>query len=797
MSAVRMSEGEQLDSEEWLQLVRQARQMQTAYEVILSIHGELSVEGISAGIVRSLVELGGLSGAEISLNATFDNLRVVGAAHAGEVQAPESRRHTLELTARGAEVGTLTVHYATEEDKAENEQLIDYVMPTISIGIDNAISFQEVMDYRRTLENRVIERTAQLAEAHAQLEQTVDQLRDAKASRDRFFANINHEIRTPLTLIMLAADGIARSGDAVSAGTLQRLEEVKSSTRRLLHLVNSLLLLAAGDEGKLRIRPGPVDVAASLVRVTQAWQSAAEKGEIEIQYSGPADCAASMDEAALETVVGNFVSNAVKFTPPGGRITVSLAPREDSVTISVRDTGPGIDPEFVPKLFGRFERSSSAVEKGVRGTGIGLSLSKELVDLQGGTIEVLRHEDPRGTSFVVTLPRHQAVTAVLTNEEQHAVVDVTVPPRTPPRGAPIVRVEPEATILLAEDDPGLSAHIAQILSAQYRVLAAPNGKAALEIAREHLPDLLVTDLEMPEMNGIELTKHFLALQGTTLAPVLIVSAHAGLGERLAGFEAGAVDYVLKPFSADELLARIRSQLAIRRLALRLHESQKLAAMGMLSAGLAHELRNPANALVNALQPLLALLPPEERQPDSAGALLAEVAIEAAKQIRERSKNILDYSRAERVRKQSENVAKLFARARRMLAVNLVGIDVRETVAADLSVDCEGPLIEQVLVNLIDNAAYAAGRGGWIELTASRDGAMTVLEVSDSGPGVPAALFDRIFDPFFTTKPVGEGSGLGLAISRRIALNHGGELRVVRRGERTAFRLELPAAAARV
>src|SRR5258705_11298436 len=103
--------------------------------------------------------------------------------------------------------------------------------------------------------------------------------------------------------------------------------------------------------------------------------------------------------------------------------------------------------------------------------------------------------------------------------------------------------------------------MSEILSERYRVLTAPNGKAALELAREHLPDLLVTDLDMPEMNGIELTRQFLALQGTTLSPVLIVSAHAGLGERLGGFDAGAVDYVLKPFSADELLARIRSQLA--------------------------------------------------------------------------------------------------------------------------------------------------------------------------------------------------------------------------------------------
>jgi len=434
------------------------------------------------------------------------------------------------------------------------------------------------------------------------------------------------------------------------------------------------------------------------------------------------------------------------------------------------------------------------VTRGVRGTGIGLSLSKELVELQHGSIEVIRHDNPLGTSFVVRLPRHQAVSAVLPHEERPPThsTDAATTRRASSESGVKRRGEPEATILLAEDDPGLSQHISEVLSEQYRVITAPNGKIALEKAREHLPDLLVTDLEMPEMNGIELTRHFLEIQGTTLAPVLIVSAHAGLGQRLAGFDAGAVDYVVKPFSADELLARIRNQLAIRKLALRLHESQKLASMGMLSAGLAHEMRNPANALVNALRPLIDLLPPDQRVPDSPGALLSEVALEAADQIRERSKNILDYSRAERVRKQPADLRLVIARARRTVATALVGVEVREDIKVASPVPCAAPLIEQILVNLIDNAAYAAGPNGWVSIDARREGELVCIEISDSGPGVPVNLQERIFDPFFTTKPVGEGTGLGLTISRRIALNHGGELRIVRRERGTAFRLELPA-----
>lgn len=778
-------QGEPIDSDEWREMVRSARQIQTAHGIIQSIHGELSLAAISESIVRNLVELGNLRSAELAIDAQFDELHATSSASAG---VPGEATTVWPVFARGVEIGTLTGHYTSDQNEAELIELVDYVLPTIWMSIDNAISFTEVLELQRTLENKVVERTAQLAEAN-------DQLVVAKAARDRFFANINHEIRTPLTLIQLASDAITSSGEALSDNTRHRLDEINASTRRLLHLVNNLLLLAAGDELGLRVRPAACDVAACLRRLVRNWSTAADRGSVELAFHGPAECPATLDETALETIVGNFISNAVKFTPPQGRVTVTLTATDGNVTVDVRDTGPGIEPEFLSKLFGRFERAPSATRRGVRGTGIGLSLSKELVDLQHGAIRVEHHRDPVGTSFEVTLPRHQEAHGLLPSTEPLPAAD----PRVDDVGTPIAPTltprttesrEPEATILLAEDDAGLAAHITNLLASQFRVLSAPNGKAALELAREHLPDLLVTDLEMPEMDGLELTREFLALQGTMLSPVLIVSAHAGLGDRLAGFEAGAVDYVVKPFSADELRARIRSQLAIRKLALKLHESQKLAAMGMLSAGLAHELRNPANALVNALQPLMANVP-QLGNADSSEGLLAHIALEAAEQIRERCKRILDFSRLERVARQPEDVRVLIARTRRLLTAQLTGIEVREEIELAQPLLCSGPLIEQILINLFDNAAAAAGTGGWIQIDVRREGPLAVLEVHDSGPGIPPHLVQRVFDPFFTTKPVGKGTGLGLTISRRIAHNHDGELRVVRRGERSVFRLELP------
>jgi signal transduction histidine kinase len=785
-------------------LERQARRLETATSIIQAAHDELSLDKVVEGIANSFVEVGGFAGAEISIDATFENFHAQHAYKVGDCGNDAQLRRDTPVFVRGLEIGTITVHFRTADEIDEQIEMLEFVLPTLFMSIDHALSFAEVLDYRATLERRVADRTAELADANQRLSQTFEDLREAKAARDRFFANINHEIRTPLTLIQLAADGIERSGD-LTERTRHKLDEVNSATRRLLNLVNSLLLLAAGDEGKLRISPRALDAAASIQRLVKNWKSAGERGQLQIVYSGPDECPATLDENALDTIVGNFLSNAVKFTPPGGTVTVTLEARDEALTIGVRDTGPGIDPEFASRMFGRFERSTDAMSKGVRGTGIGLSLSKEFVERQHGAIQVLRHEDPRGTSFVVTLPRYQAITAVATDQDRQTAAVIVQPTVTEhaatatdrattaarPQPAQDPTHEPEATILLAEDDPSLRNHIAGVLSERYRVLEAPDGRAALELARTHLPHLLVTDLEMPEMDGVELTKQFLALEGTSLSPVLIVSAHAGLGQRLAGFEAGAVDYVLKPFSADELLARIRSQLAIRRLALKLHESQKLAAMGMMSAGLAHELRNPANAVVNAIGPLVSLLPEDMRSPDAPGGLLAEVMTIGATQIRDLCRNILDYSRTGAVSKRPDDVRRLVRRARLVLREPLAAIQVVEDISIEEPIQCAGPLIEQVLINLLDNAAKAAGPGGAIRIVARREDDLATIEVIDSGPGVPAQLRDRIFDPFFTTRQLGEGTGLGLSVSRRIALNHGGDLRLVQRSEGTTFRLELP------
>jgi signal transduction histidine kinase len=211
----------------------------------------------------------------------------------------------------------------------------------------------------------------------------------------------------------------------------------------------------------------------------------------------------------------------------------------------------------------------------------------------------------------------------------------------------------------------------------------------------------------------------------------------------------------------------------------------------LSAGLAHELRNPANALVNALEPFYQLLPVAQRDESSVGSALFKVMDAAAMQIRDLCNNILEFSRSGAVLKRPEDLAALLRRATLVLKDRFTTIELVTTLELDRPVQCAGPLIEQLLINLLDNAAFAARPDGKVFVTARREGQIVAIEVGDTGPGVPPELAERIFEPFFTTKPIGQGTGLGLSISRRIALNHGGDLRVVRRDAGTVFRLELP------
>lgn len=763
-------------------LDHQARLLRIAHRVNDLLLRELELERLLESLVATLTDEGGFAWIRLSL---FEKGSLPAReTSAGTEYTPVETR--LLESGGGDRVGRISVAIRPGESVEERDALLALIVPTLATGIQNAI-------YRTELERRVEERTAELKLAHDQLESTVAQLREAQTARERFFGNISHEIRTPLTMIMLAAADIQqRSAAVIDQRSSAGLVSISEASRKLVRLVDELLLLAAGQEGKLRIHPEPTDLVAMLRQLVSAWTPLAEQAKLELQGRLPERLSANVDPVAIERVTTNLVSNAVKYTPKGGSVEIELAEEPDGIRISVLDTGPGIGEELAQRLFGRFERSAGEDRRKV-GTGIGLSIVKQLVEAHGGSIEA-RQRPEGGAELRVLLPR----TLLLGDSVRPAAVKLQLGADVRPTSqiATGARLGPKGpakgTIVLAEDDVLLAEQVAKLLSNEYVVLVAHDGITALELVRSHQPQLLITDVEMPEMNGIELAKAFAESSGDKVAPVIILSAVIDLGTRLAGLDAGAVDYITKPFEPFELQARVRAQLRMRDMTLRLHKAEQLSSLGILTTGLAHELRNPANGIVNAIAPLADLLPEDLMHPDNGVRQLVDVIRACAEQIGFLSRQLLGFRRGEvELDIRSIPVAELIDRSVTLAQRSLSGVDLRKKYDPALEMRCAPPLMTQVLTNLIENAGHAAGRGGWVEVNAGVEDGRFLLSVSDSGGGVPLEMRERIFEPFFTTKPVGVGTGLGLSVARDIIHRHGGTLEVRDGAEQPYFVIDLP------
>lgn len=797
---------------------RQAARLQLAHEVSKMIHGRFDVQATLQRVADSLLAHTQASRVEIALTDGEVRAEAVrgtppaggtvgdapprlppgaeaqsapGADQASGASRSGVSRVVLPVEIRGQEMASLAL-WGT--GTVELEATLSYVLPVVAMALDNALKFRELSEYQQNLERLVEERTADLRAARDDLATTVVQLREVQGSRDAFFANISHEIRTPLALIVLAAGDVEQAlGLALEPRVRGNLISITAGARKLLRLVDELLLLAAGEETKLRLRYEVVDVGQMVATLVATWRPAAETAGHTLELHAPASSRAFLDEVALDRIVTNLVSNAIRYTPRGGRISVVLAERDDELEIRVRDTGIGISDELAPRLFGRFERGHDNNGKG--GSGIGLSLVKQLCESHGGTVSFERPA-AGGSEFVVKLPRRLAeasghAPAGGRDARRLEPVDFAVPvvdlrPLEPSRPA-----GPSAgTVLVAEDDPELLKMVVRLLSDEYAVIPAADGATALELAKKHLPHLLVTDVQMPGMSGIELAERFRAISEDRLAPVVIMSALGDLGTRLRGLDAGAVDYVVKPFDPKELRARVRAQFRMRDLAMRLHQAEQLSALGTLSAGLAHELRNPANGIINAIAPLRRQLPAALVAKDQPAGQLLDVVASCADQIAFLSRQLLSFRSKGELELRTSTVAELVRKSLTLAHGGMSGVEVRLALDFEGQIQCAPQLMVQVLTNLLDNAAQAAN-GGWVEV-ASRAGEHTVsIEVCDSGKGVPTELRERVFEPFFTTKPPGVGTGLGLPLARDIVHRHGGTLEIRDRGNHSVFAIELP------
>ncbi|HEV7780940.1 MAG TPA: ATP-binding protein [Chitinophagaceae bacterium] len=395
-------------------------------------------------------------------------------------------------------------------------------------------------------------------------------IQEMEAIKSKFFANISHEFRTPLTLIQAPLQQIEEQAlnmqkDGTATVPLRQLQTMRRNTDRLLELVNQLLDLSRLDAGNIKLQVVKGDVLQLLRSLAASFDSMAERKQIHYYVHFPEQAGmAFFDKDKLEKIFTNLLSNAFKYTESKGTVSVIVEMEDNRLRLSVEDNGPGIAKKELDKVFDRFYQVEGTEDKG---TGIGLALVKELVDLYRGQISV-GSEPGKGSRFRVSLPMDKISfkeNELIYGEWKPSANFVnrntdTTEEKTTASAASLLPL-----LLVVEDHTELRRFICETVGRHYQVIEATNGKEGLEKAISEIPDIIISDVMMPVMDGFVLTEKLKTDEKTSHIPVILLTAKAGQQHKVEGLETGADDYLTKPFDAGELLARIRNLIEQRKL----------------------------------------------------------------------------------------------------------------------------------------------------------------------------------------------------------------------------------------
>ncbi len=661
------------------------------------------------------------------------------------------------------------------------------------------------------------EHKSKLETAYAELEvlyKKVTQLDELKTS---FFANVSHELRTPLTLISAPLERLMKTH--ASADSLQDLKMMRRNTLLLHKYVNDLLDISKIEAGALDLNYSLVNLGTMARFMESVFDSTLSDQRVKMEITAPADIVAEVDGDKVQRVILNLLSNALNYTPRGGRITLTLQRVEGMAEIIVEDSGPGVDPAYRDRIFERFQMGDPQTQKRFGGSGLGLSIVKEFVQYHRGTVEVGISKALGGAAFTVRLPL-EAPPASKVNASQwastHAMYgfragssDTPVTTPAPVNEDPTVAVDQregvQALILVVEDNWDMSDFICRVLGEEGRIAKASNGKEALEMIAQEQPDLIVTDVMMPEMTGDELVAALRQNKQWEDIPVLVLTARPADENQPSLLMKGAQDYVTKPFLVEELRARVHNlvtakltrdtlrsevsstsqnlnQLA-RDLALRARELEEAnRSKDHFLAVLSHELRTPLTPALTAARMLEAMPEPDPQElRESLSLIRRNIELEARL-----VDDLLDFTGIAKGKLQlhagvvdlKDTVSHAISMCELQVAAK--GLTLKSDLsAAAHSIKGDAGRLAQIVWNVLLNAVKFTPAGGRISVSSSNPVSGIVrLVITDSGIGIDSDLLPHVFEPFRqaadTHRRFG-GLGLGLSVAQGLVAAHEGTI----------------------
>lgn len=677
------------------------------------------------------------------------------------------------------------------------------------------------------------------------LESQNRQLSELDEAKTRFFANISHELRTPLTVMLGISERLGKlpalTNDPRGAEMTQLLGQ---NGLRLLKLIDDLLDLVRFDTGHADVVRQPTELQPHLDGMLRSLRHLADQDRVALLWNFDGDELPWMiDRDKFDKIILNLVVNAIKFTPSGGSIEVGVVVEGGIVKLSVADTGVGISPELLPRIFDRFWQVDTSSTRKFQGAGIGLALVRSLTEAMDGKVSV-ESQVGHGTTFKVEFPVESGAGVVVAQTagdsgesviaDYHRKAALSMPSRgtepmpagmSVPRPATVIgrRSDVRPLVLIADDEPDIRRFLKMQME-DVDVIEASDGAQALELVRQRQPQLALLDHMMPEMDGVEVCRGIRNHHTTRGVAVIILTARADEQTKLSALEAGANDFLTKPFSTAELGLRLENQLVMARIRREMSDlnrelqaaldqikenevllirNEKLSALGRMSAGLIHEINNPLNysrAGIHTLDTFTKLLPEDER------ADFADIVGDIREGVERVSQIILDLRQFTREDPGVEGEADLvdvMERSRRMVSHQTGGEVALTITAPDLAPICGNTnQLVQVFINLFQNSIDAIRQrneadspvAGKVDITIEPAGNSWMVTVLDNGIGIPPENVQKIFDPFFTSKDVGKGMGLGLSITHQILQRHRAQVEVESRPcDFTRFRILFPSA----